>query len=75
MKFWQYRYTPNLIPAHKHIFEGTPIVNDEFLVHVREGRCEYVRGDTRRLTPTGVMVNVRDHDSQAGDKGQEVRLQ
>ena len=72
MKYLQYRHTPELIPAHKHIFEGTPIVNDEFLVHIREGRCQYVRGDTRRLTQTGVVVNVRDYDSHPGDDGQEV---
>jgi cation diffusion facilitator CzcD-associated flavoprotein CzcO len=71
LKFWQYRHTPDLVPAHTRIFEGTPIVNDEFLVHVREGRCEYVRGDTQRLTEDSVIVNVRDRDSKPGDKGEK----
>lgn len=36
------------------------VVNDEFLNHVRSGRCVYVRGDTLRLTPTGVRVKIRE---------------
>jgi len=71
LKFWQYRHTTDLVPAHTRIFEGTPIVNDEFLVHVREGRCEYVRGDTQRLTQDSVVVNVRDRDSKPGDQGKK----
>jgi hypothetical protein len=45
------------------------IVNDEFLRHVRNKRCEYVRGDTQRLTHDGVLVNVRPRGSKPGDEG------
>jgi hypothetical protein len=64
----------DLTPAHTGIFEGTPIVNDEFLDHVRTGQCEYVRGDTKRLTRGGVLVNVRGRESKPGDEGEEVGL-
>jgi NADPH-dependent glutamate synthase beta subunit-like oxidoreductase len=67
----QYHGVRDMVPAHKGLFEGTPIVNDEFLEHVRAGRCEYVRGDTRKLTPAGVVVNVRGRETRPGDEGQE----
>jgi hypothetical protein len=70
--WWNYHGVRDLTPAHKGIFEGTPVVNDEFLDHVRDGRCDYVRGDTRQLTSNGVVVNVRGRDSKPGDKGAEV---
>lgn len=44
------------------------VVNDEFLGHVRNKQCEYVRGDIQRLTRDGVLVNVRSRDSRPGDK-------
>jgi hypothetical protein len=71
--YWNYYGVRDLTPANRGIFEGTPIVNDEFLNHVRKGKCEYVRGDTQRLTRDGVLVNVRGRDSKPGDHGEEVR--
>ena len=50
------------------------VVNDEFLDHVRAGRCRYVRGDTQRLTRSGVKVSVRGRDSKPGDAGQETEF-
>ena len=46
------------------------VVNDEFLGHVRKGRCDYVRGDTERLISRGVRVNVRQRGSKPGDEGE-----
>ena len=45
------------------------IVNDEFLNHVRAGRCEYIRGDVQRLTADGVKVNARMRGTKPGDEG------
>lgn len=45
------------------------IVNDEFLNHVRSGKCVYVRGDTLRLTQNGVLVNVRERIERGAPLG------
>jgi hypothetical protein len=49
------------------LFEGTPIVNTTFLEHVRKGKCDYIRGDTLRLTSKGVLVNERQRGTKPGD--------
>lgn len=67
-----YRGVEDLIPPHTPIFGGTPVVNDEFLPHVRSGRCVYVRGDPISLTSDGVKLNERTRESKKGDKGEEV---
>ncbi len=62
-----YRGAPELVPARGGIFEGTPIVNDEFVDWVREGKCEYVRADIERLTRHGIRVSVRSRDEKPGE--------
>ena len=47
------------------------VVNEEFLDHVRAGRCAYVRGDIVRLTKDAVRVSVRGRESKPGDAGEE----
>ncbi|EGN97706.1 hypothetical protein SERLA73DRAFT_161632 [Serpula lacrymans var. lacrymans S7.3] len=59
LRVWQYHGVQDLVPE-KGIFGGTPVVNDEFLGHVRRGRCVYIRGDTLRFTRHGVLANVRE---------------
>ncbi|EIN10544.1 FAD/NAD(P)-binding domain-containing protein [Punctularia strigosozonata HHB-11173 SS5] len=71
LRKWHYYGVEDLSPAHRGIYEGTPIVNDEFLDHVRQGRCDYIRGDTKRLTSSGVLVNVRGRQSKPNDPGEE----
>ncbi|KAJ7681760.1 hypothetical protein B0H17DRAFT_1205572 [Mycena rosella] len=44
------------------------VVNDEFLGHVRNGACKYVRGDPVRLTSPGVLTNVRDRDTKPASR-------
>ncbi|KAF8323346.1 FAD/NAD(P)-binding domain-containing protein [Clavulina sp. PMI_390] len=46
-------------PPEVKFYAGTPIVNDAFLEHIREGKVQYIRGDTAAYTPSGVHVNVR----------------
>jgi len=50
------------------------VVDDEFLFHIRSGRCTYVRGDTLRLTSDGVLVNIRTRNPQPGDVGEEKEI-
>ncbi|THH13712.1 hypothetical protein EW146_g6535 [Bondarzewia mesenterica] len=69
LKVWHYRSAGNLVPVDKGIYEGTPIVNDKFLHHVRCGCVKYVRGDTLRLTKRGARVRVRPRGSKSGSTG------
>ncbi|KAF9005203.1 hypothetical protein BDQ17DRAFT_1399400 [Cyathus striatus] len=62
---WQYRGVENLVPQETGIFEGTPVVNDVFLEHVRSGRCRYIRGEPVRLTKDGVLVNSRKEQAKS----------
>ncbi|KAJ7681745.1 FAD/NAD(P)-binding domain-containing protein [Mycena rosella] len=71
LKNYQYHGVKDLVPAHTGLFTGTPVVNDEFLGHVRNGTCKYVRGDPVRLTSSGVLTNVRDRDTKPGSEGVE----
>lgn len=68
---WHYRGVQDLVPPYRGLFEGTPVVNDEFLPHIRSGACEYIRGDTRRLTSRGVLINSRPRLSKPGIDGEE----
>ncbi|KAJ6531194.1 FAD/NAD-P-binding domain-containing protein [Mycena capillaripes] len=69
LKHWHYHGVTDLVPAHTGLFEGTPVVNDEFLRHVKHGKCKYVRGDPIRLTSSGVLTNVRERDTKPGSEG------
>lgn len=68
---WNYHGVEDLTPAQLGLFQGTPVVNDEFLNHIRAGRCRYIRGDTQGLTRGGVKVSVRGRSSKPGDEGKE----
>ncbi|TFY62202.1 hypothetical protein EVG20_g6788 [Dentipellis fragilis] len=68
LKHWHYHGVEDLIPSAKGIYDATPVVNDEFLEHVRTGRCEYIRGDTLQFTKRGVQVRVRPHGTKPGQK-------
>ncbi|KAJ7074049.1 FAD/NAD(P)-binding domain-containing protein [Mycena amicta] len=71
IKQWQYHGVKDVVPADIGLFEGTPVVNDAFLGHVRSGACRYVHGDPIRLTKDGVRTNVRERGMKPGDKGTE----
>ncbi|KAJ7024288.1 FAD/NAD(P)-binding domain-containing protein [Mycena alexandri] len=71
LKYWHYYGVHDLVPADSGLFEGTPVVNDDFLKHVRKGSCKYVRGDPVRLTSSGVVTNVRQRGTKAESEGTE----
>lgn len=50
---------------------STPIVNDAFLQHIRDGLVTYKRGDTLEITPHGVRFNERERGSSPGSTGIE----
>ncbi|KAF8152257.1 hypothetical protein B0H34DRAFT_111065 [Crassisporium funariophilum] len=59
LRNWHYRGVEELAPKNRGIYEGTPVVNDTFLGHVRDGRCHYIRGEPTKLTSEGVLVTGR----------------
>ncbi|KAL1943656.1 hypothetical protein VTO73DRAFT_4101 [Trametes versicolor] len=69
--WWNYRGAPELVPARAGLFEGTPIVNDEFIGHVKDGKCQYVRADIERFTKAGVRVKVRGREDKPGEGKEE----
>ncbi|ORY90638.1 hypothetical protein BCR35DRAFT_299182 [Leucosporidium creatinivorum] len=70
IRTFHYRDQVDKAPQTKGLFAGTPIVNDEFLKHIRKGLISYKRGDTKSFTPQGVKFNERERDSKPGDKGE-----
>lgn len=68
-----YRDLTEISPSlkSKGLFEGTPIVNNSFLEHVRAGLVDYKRGDSLEITLQGVRFNERDRDSKPGEEGVE----
>ncbi|KAI0652799.1 FAD/NAD(P)-binding domain-containing protein [Cubamyces menziesii] len=69
--WWNYRAAPELVPARRGLFEGTPVVNDEFVRLVGSGRCGYVRGDVERFGRGGVRVRVRGREDGPGEGKEE----
>ncbi|GAA5925067.1 flavin-containing monooxygenase [Sporobolomyces koalae] len=68
-----YRDLEGLSPAKnaKGLFEGTPIVNDEYLEHIREGLVTYKRCDTQKIVARGIKIVERPRGTKSGDEGQE----
>ncbi|KAI5479695.1 dimethylaniline monooxygenase (N-oxide forming) [Pseudohyphozyma bogoriensis] len=72
VRTFHYRDLKDVSPPAKGLFEGTPIVNDDFLMHIRQGLVTYKRGDTLAITRQGVKLNERTRDTKPGDEGHEV---
>ncbi|KJA21925.1 hypothetical protein HYPSUDRAFT_186828 [Hypholoma sublateritium FD-334 SS-4] len=68
LRYWQYSGVEELVPANTGIYEGTPVVNDVFLDHVKNGRCRYIRGQPSRLTKSGVLVEARKSKPEGSGK-------
>ncbi|KAF8172281.1 FAD/NAD-P-binding domain-containing protein [Pholiota molesta] len=69
LRYWQYSGIQELVPKNLGIYESTPVVNDEFLEHVRRGHCKYIRGQPARLTKAGVIVEARKDKAEASKFG------
>ena len=60
IRLFHYRDLRHLAPAKKGLFEATPIVNNDFLAHVRAGAISYRRASTKRIESHGVRVDGHD---------------
>ncbi|VDB98181.1 unnamed protein product [Peniophora sp. CBMAI 1063] len=66
IRTFHYRDLKDLSPKGLGIYEGTPVVNNAFLDHIRAGKVQYIRGDTERLVENGVRVKTRTRDQPVG---------
>lgn len=52
-------------------FPAMMSVGDEFIGHVKNGKCQYVRADIERFTKGGVRVKVRGREDKPGEGKEE----
>lgn len=74
IKKFHYRDLEKLLaPTQLGLFQKTPIVNNQFLAHIRSNFIIYKRGDVTRITSGGVRFNDRSlsPSSQPGTPGIE----
>ncbi|GAA5998116.1 flavin-containing monooxygenase [Rhodotorula paludigena] len=74
IRAFHYRDLWELSPPKKGLFQGTPVVNDEFLEHIRAGKISYRRGDTQSIVASGIRFNERERGSKSGDEGEETLI-
>ncbi|TNY23363.1 hypothetical protein DMC30DRAFT_389757 [Rhodotorula diobovata] len=74
IRTFHYRDLASLSPVDKGLYQGTPIVNDEFLEHIRQGKIEYKRGDTKSVVPSGIRFVERERGTKSGDDGDETLI-
>jgi dimethylaniline monooxygenase (N-oxide forming) len=55
VKTFHYRSLSDLAPAKTGIFQATPVVNSDFLNHIRSGKVDYIRGSTTEIAADGVI--------------------
>lgn len=44
------------------------------LAHIREGKIQYRRGDTKKVVPSGIRFVERERDTKSGDDGEETLI-
>ncbi|KAF2431715.1 FAD/NAD(P)-binding domain-containing protein [Tothia fuscella] len=62
-------------PGAKGIFTDTPMVNDDVLELVRDGKADWLRSDIKKFTETGVLVNKRAVGVPKGGPGKEIHVE
>ncbi|KAL5501120.1 hypothetical protein ACEPAH_9507 [Sanghuangporus vaninii] len=63
-KFHYRDLAPAVAPQNKGLFAGTPVVNDVILDYIREGKVDYIRCSTERLTSKGVVCKYHGSDKE-----------
>ncbi|WFD19775.1 hypothetical protein MCAP1_002011 [Malassezia caprae] len=71
IKKFHYRDLAEKMCPTQGFFTGTPIVNNTFLTHVREGNADYHRGDIIDLKEDGIEWNARSRSQKKGEKGEK----
>ncbi|KAL4402288.1 N,N-dimethylaniline monooxygenase [Malassezia pachydermatis] len=71
IRWFHYRDLTEKMAPTQGFFTGTPIVNNSFLQHVRNGRADYQRGDTICVKEDGIEWNARKRGQKKGEKGEK----
>lgn len=71
LKKLHYRDLSEKMAPVEGFYTGTPIVNDEILRLVREGKADYQRGDVIELKSNGIEWNARTRKQKKGTKGEK----
>ena len=71
LKKFFYRDLEDLAPE-KGLWESTPMVNDQVLAQIRQGKVEWLRGDIQRLEKVGIQFNKRDKGVPKGGPGRPI---
>lgn len=78
LRVFFYRDLADLAPpkgSNKGIFTDTPMVNSDVLEQVRTGRAEWLRGDIKHFTETGIVFNHRAQGVPKGGPGREQHIE
>ncbi|WFD01261.1 hypothetical protein MYAM1_004023 [Malassezia yamatoensis] len=71
IKRFHYRDLQEKMAPTQGFYTGTPIVNDEVLSLVRQGKADYQRGDILEVKATGIEYNARSRNQAKGQDGEK----
>lgn len=76
LRLFFYRDLSDLAPpaGSKGLFTDTPMVNDDVLSLIRAKKATWLRGDIKRITPTGVCFNKRSSGVPKNGPGHEMHV-
>nr|POE85121.1 baeyer-villiger monooxygenase [Quercus suber] len=77
LRLFFYRDLRDIAPAPesgKGLFTETPMVNNDVLEQIRDGKAEWLRGDIVRFTKDGILFNHRSQGVPKGGPGKQAEV-
>lgn len=74
LRLFFYRDLSDISPSKgsgKGLFEETPMVNNDVLEQIRDGKASWLRGDIKRFEKNGIVFNHRSQGTPKGGPGRE----
>lgn len=78
LRLFFYRDLSDISPppgSGKGIFMETPMVNNDVLEQIRNGRAAWLRGDIKHFTESGIVFNHRSQGVPKGGPGREEHIE
>lgn len=66
-----YRDLDEKMSPTKPLYSDTPVVNNDFMRLVRQGKADYQRGEVTQVRADGVEYNFRRRDQPKGESGEK----